>query len=315
MFHWIKKGLIFQPNDNKTWMHDYAQIPFPVDFGDFMRVYFATREKYDGGMVRAFGGFVDLDKKDLRNVLRVSDQPLVDLGGVGEFDEHGSMPCSVVRNGDKYYLYYVGWSRRYGVPYDWEIGLAVSQDGERFQRVAKGPLIGPTLNEPYLNSTPIVYYFNNEWHMFYHTGLQWLKSDGKYESQYIIKHAVSADGITWNRNTEQVLPLKVSNECQTSPSIIKINDKYHMFFCYREGLNFREDRDKSYRIGYAYSYDLVNWIRDDSQSGIQVSETGWDSQMIEYPHVTKINDKYIMFYCGNHFGREGFGYAELDYID
>ena len=151
--------------------------------------------------------------------------------------------------------------------------------------------------------------------MFYHTGLQWLKSDGKYESQYIIKHAVSADGITWNRNTEQVLPLKVSNECQTSPSIIKINDKYHMFFCYREGLNFREDRDKSYRIGYAYSYDLVNWIRDDSQSGIQVSETGWDSQMIEYPHVTKINDKYIMFYCGNHFGREGFGYAELDYID
>ena len=81
MFHWIKKGLIFKPNDNKTWMHDYAQIPFPVDFGDFMRVYFATREKYDGGMVRAFGGFVDLDKKDLRNVLRVSDQPLVDLGG------------------------------------------------------------------------------------------------------------------------------------------------------------------------------------------------------------------------------------------
>jgi hypothetical protein len=34
--------------------------------------------------------------------------------------------------------------------------------------------------------------------------------------------------------------------------------------------------------------------------------------MIEYPHIARINDKYIMFYCGNHFGKEGFGYAELE---
>ena len=43
------------------------------------------------------------------------------------------------------------------------------------------------------------------------------------------------------------------------------------------------------------------------------SESGWDSKMIAYPHVTQIGNKYYMFYCGNDFGKEGFGYAELEY--
>lgn len=312
MFKWNKKGLIFSPNGKQDWMYTHAQIPFPVDFGNFLRVYFATREKYTGTQVRAFGGFVDLDKNNLKHVIRVSDKPLVGLGGLGEFDEHGSMPCSVVKNGAEYYLYYVGWQRRIGVHYDWEIGLAKSKDGAHFTRVAKGPLMGPTLEEPYLNSTPIVYKLaDDNWHMFYHTGKTWIKEGDRLESQYVIKHATSKDGITWDRNNEGVLPLKVKNECQTSPSIFEKDGKYHMVFCYREGLDFREDRDKSYRIGYASSDDLFNWERDDSQAGIDVSDEGWDSQMIEYPHVTKINGKYIMFYCGNHFGKEGFGYAEL----
>ena len=32
--------------------------------------------------------------------------------------------------------------------------------------------------------------------------------------------------------------------------------------------------------------------------------------MVAYPHITKIT-KLIMFYCGNDFGEEGFGYATL----
>ena len=68
----------------------------------------------------------------------------------------------------------------------------------------------------------------------------------------------------------------------------------------------------TYRIGYAESDDGINWTRNDDQVGIDVSNTGWDSEMIEYPHIAKINGKQIMFYCGNHFGKGGFGYAELE---
>ncbi len=312
MFEWNKKGLIFSPSGTYSWMHSHAQCPFPVDFGEFIRVYFATRESYKDNMCRAFGGFVDLDKNNLKNVLRVSDEPLMELGGIGEFDEFGSMPISVVRHDGEYYLYYVGWSRRYSTPYDWEIGFAKSKDGARFEKVGKGPLIGPTLHEPYLNSTPLVYKFaENNWHMFYHTGECWIRGGEKLESQYTIRHAHSEDGINWIRDGVRIIPTKVKDECQTTPSIIEVDGLYHMFFCYRQGLDFRHDRNKSYRIGYAYSEDMVSWIRDDSKAGITVSESGWDSQMITYPHITKINEKYIMFYCGNDFGKEGFGYAEL----
>lgn len=314
-FKWNKKGLIFKADNNYPWMYSHTQCPFPVDFGDFIRLYFATREKYENGQVRAYGGFVDLDRHNLNKVIRISDKPLMDLGGIGEFDEHGSMPISVVKHNDEYRLYYVGWSRHYSVPYDWEIGLAISKDGERFTKVGKGPLLGPTVNEPYLNSTPVVYKFaDDDWHMFYHTGIRWLKGGEKLESQYKIVYAHSKDGINWDRNGIPVIPEKVENECQTTPAMIKIDDTYHVFFCYRHGLDFRFNKEKAYRIGYAWTKDLVHYERDDSKVGIDVSEDGFDSEMLEYPHIKEIDGKYIMFYSGNYFGKEGMGYAELEII-
>ena len=35
--------------------------------------------------------------------------------------------------------------------------------------------------------------------------------------------------------------------------------------------------------------------------------------MICYPHIVKVNNKYLMFYNGNGFGKSGFGYAELEF--
>lgn len=323
MFKWIKKGLIFSPSMVKdiigggydmSWMHSHAQIPFAVHHNNFVRVYFATREQYKNKQVKAYGGYVDIDKKKLNQIINISKKPIIDLGELGDFDEHGSMPCSVIKQRNQYWLYYVGWSRRHSVPYDWEIGLAISNDnGISFKKYCKGPIVGPTATEPYLNSTPIVYKISDlEYHMFYHTGVKWITSQDGVESHYTIRHATSKDGINWIRSNCEIIQQKLKNECQTSPSIIKINNCYHMFFCYREGLDFRENKNKSYRIGYAYSNDLINWIRDDDKAGIDVSDSGWDSQMICYPHITKINNKYIMFYCGNNFGKDGFGYAELE---
>ena len=54
---------------------------------------------------------------------------------------------------------------------------------------------------------------------------------------------------------------------------------------------------------------LFRSIRKDSEVGIDVSDTGWDSEMIEYSYVIKQDDRYIMFYNGNGFGQSGIGYA------
>lgn len=311
MFKWKKHGLIFSPNNTHSWMYSHAQCPFVLDFDEFIRVYFSTREDYNQGMSRSYGGFVDLDKNDFKRVINISADPLMNFGGVGEFDEFGSMPNSIIKHDEEYYLYYCGWSRNVSTPYSWEIGLAKGPDAKRFQKAGKGPVIGPALNEPYLHACPIVYKFADHWHMFYLSGIKWIPYAGKMESQYLLMHATSTDGVNWIRNGKSIIPAKVENESQTSAAIIFLDSKYHMFFCYRYGTDFRKAKDRGYRIGYASSTDLVNWTRDDEQAGIDVSESGWDSEMIAYPHIARINDKYFMFYCGNNFGREGFGYAEL----
>jgi len=84
-----------------------------------------------------------------------------------------------------------------------------------------------------------------------------------------------------------------------------------MFFCYRHSLGYR-GREKGYRIGYASSTDLVTWVRDDDKAGIDVSDEGWDSEMICYPHVFELDGTTRMFYLGNQVGRHGFGLAELE---
>ena len=85
-----------------------------------------------------------------------------------------------------------------------------------------------------------------------------------------------------------------------------------MYFCYRDAFGFRHDRSRSYRIGYACSFDLVNWKRNDNLAGIDVSDHGWDSEMICYPHVFECNNNVYMLYNGNDFGKYGFGLAVLE---
>ena len=84
-----------------------------------------------------------------------------------------------------------------------------------------------------------------------------------------------------------------------------------MFFCYRYSLDYRNG-PRGYRIGYAHSSDLTNWIREDDRCGIDVSPDGWDSQMISYPHVFDLDGQTYMLYLGNEVGRFGFGLAKLE---
>ncbi len=45
------------------------------------------------------------------------------LGGLGEFDEFGTYPVSVIRDGDEVRAYYAGWTRCESVPFNVAIGM------------------------------------------------------------------------------------------------------------------------------------------------------------------------------------------------
>lgn len=310
--NWQKKGFIFAPQATRTWMHEYAQVPTPVVFDDFIRVFFSTRPRdLVAGMPVAYIGYVDVDRDDCTKVLRIADQPVLPLGDPGTFDEFGTHPVSALWNGDELWLYYVGWTRLTSVPYNRAIGLAISRDGgHSFERHGRGPIVGATPNEPYLQQGPSVRVFDGLWHMWYLTGLDWIAHAGRMESVYQIVHASSQDGIHWQRDGKPILPTTAEHECQAGQAVIYRNGRYHMWYSFRPGLDFRNSQ-RGYRMGYAVSDDLQHWQRNDSRAGIDVSAEGWDSGMVCYPQICEIGHRCYLFYSGNYFGRDGFGYAEL----
>jgi hypothetical protein len=84
-----------------------------------------------------------------------------------------------------------------------------------------------------------------------------------------------------------------------------------MFFCYRYSRHYRSKKN-GYRIGYACSTNLTDWVRDDTKVGIDLSDQGWDCEMLSYPHVFELDGKTYLAYLGNEVGRYGFGLAVLD---
>ena len=311
-FRWEKRGLIFAPDGRHEWMQSHAQNPSVLILEDRLRVYFTCRPKRDKeGNFAAVTTFVDLEKRNPGKVIYVHDRPILPLGGVGAFDQFGVMPGCALKVADEVRLYYVGWMRCHGAPYTHAIGMAVSDDdGFRFRRLGQGPLFGRSVKEPFLQNSPYVFRHGDVFHMWYSSGVEWVEQDGHLESIYVLMHATSRDGIDWHREGEPCVPGKVDYECQTNPSVTQIGSRFYMWFCYRCGLDFRNP-ERGYRIGLAWSDDLLTWHRDDGLGVVEPSQEGWDSEMVCYPCVVEVDGEVYMFYSGNYFGRDGFGYAAL----
>lgn len=321
MAKWIKQGIIFNPasiEDRPQWMHSFAQAPNVIIFDTFVRVFFCCRPPADkNGMFVSYCAFVDLDRNNLKNVLNISRQPVMPLGGLGEFDEFGTYPVSVMRDNSENDIIacYGGWTRCESVPFDVSLGMARSKDGGiTFEKYGRGPVLGHTPDEPFVVTSPKLRRYNNIWYLSYTAGRRWFMDNGRAEIVYKIRMAISEDGKNWKRLNRDLLPDRIGeDEAQACPDIIERNGVYHMFFCYRAATDFRNNKDRSYRIGYASSKDMINWTRDDTRAGIDVSDGAeWDSEMVAYPTVFELDGKIYMLYLGNDVGREGFGLAVLD---
>jgi predicted GH43/DUF377 family glycosyl hydrolase len=314
---WKKLGKIFDPSQHSLANNcfAYAQSPQTIVFDTFVRVYFSTRERDEKGKFLSHVSFVDFDKQ-FQKIINISNNTVIPLGELGCFDEHGIFPVNVLRDDNRILAYTTGWNRKVSVSADASVGLAISHnDGLTFQKYGKGPVLTASLKEPFLVCDAFVAKFDNHFHMWYIFGTKWINDPLENAPQriYKIAHALSSDGITWQRDGKQIISDRLNeNECQALPTVIKIKDAYHMFFCYRQATGFRTNPERAYRIGYAHSNDLINWSRDDSHAGIEISSSGWDSEMMCYPHVFHCDDRVYMLYNGNEFGKSGFGLAVLE---
>ena len=318
MMTWQKLGKIFDPADHllPNGCVQFAQSPQTLVFDDFVRIYFSTRSVDETGKFLSHIAYVDMSR-DLQTTLRVADSTVIPLGELGCFDEHGIFPMNVVRHDGLIYGYTCGWNRRVSVSVDTAIGLAFSHDdGKTFQRVGPGPVLSASLKEPCLVGDGFVKVIDDVFHMWYIFGTGWKRPapDSAPDRTYKIGHATSADGVIWQKEeARQIIADRLgTSESQALPSVVDIDGRLHMFFCYRESFDFRTTQGRGYRIGHAWSDDRMNWTRDDDNPYLTGTPGAWDSDMQCYPHVFTCDGRVYLLYNGNEFGRHGFGIAVLN---
>lgn len=309
---WVKKGLIFTPDDRFEWnKKGYASVPTVYKITeDRLRIYYTARD----GNNRTNISFIEVDAETPEKILYVHNDSVLTHGKMGMYDDCGAMVSHVIKVENEVWMYYIGWNVRNTIAYHNSIGLAISKDdGITFKKFSEGPLFDRNYKEPYFSAAPFVLNENGIWKMWYLSNTAWVEYNGKSEPFYHIKYAESDNGIDWKREGKVAIDYKDKNECGIVRScVMKDGETYKMWYAHRNLQDYREDKKNSYRIGYAESSNGIDWIRMDEKAGIDVSESGWDNEMIEYPFVYDHNGKRYMIYNGNTFGKSGFGYAILE---
>jgi predicted GH43/DUF377 family glycosyl hydrolase len=298
---WRKLGLVFCPSGQRDWLKSHASVPIAEHIGgDLFKIYFSSRDAAN----RSFTGYIVMDINRPRDVINISPDPVLAPGDLGEFDDSGAMASWLTTYKGRKFLYYIGWNLGVTVPFRNSIGVAVDQPDGSFRRLFPGPVVDRTMHEPHFCASCCVLPGDDCWRMWYLSCTGWRLRNGKPEHCYHIKYAESDDGLTWRRDRAVAIDYSDDQEYAISrPSVMKDSDCWRMWYSYR---------GERYRIGYAESQDGKRWRRMDQHAGIDVSDEGWDSEMIQYPFVFDHKGQRYMLYNGNDYGRTGFGIAVME---
>lgn len=299
---WRKLGRIYAPTELGEWAVTHAAVPIALRLDVHQwRIYFSARNRQN----RAHTGFFEIDLRRPDRLLRVCGQPVLSPGGLGTFDEDGAMGSWIVQEDRRLLLYYIGWNLGVSVPFRNSIGLAESCDGgETFIRVSIGPVIDRGIHDPCFTANPCLLIEQGRWRMWYLSCIAWEPRPERPLHRYHIKYAESADGLDWERRGLVCLDFKGPDEIALArPCVLKDQDRYRMWY---------SRRGATYRIGYAESDDGLSWRRLDGEAGIDVSASGWDSEMIGYAYVFDAEGERYMLYNGNGYGATGIGLAVLE---
>lgn len=299
---WLKRGRIYVPDGRTRWAAHSALTPTPIVLNEAtIRVYVGFRD--ETGVSRI--GFVDLDSGDPSKIIKVSHEPVLDVGQNGCFDDNGVILGDVVRVGNKIYMYYVGFQLAQKVKFLAFTGLAISADnGDSFGRYSEAPVMDRSDEGLYFRAIHSVIIEDGIWKFWYGVGSKWSHINGTMYPNYIVRYVESADGINFPSTGQICIDQESDDEYRIGrPRVCKFNDGYRMF--YTVGT-----LSGTYLPGYAESKDGKFWTRVDRKVGISPSLEGWDSKSLSYIAPLRVRNKEYLFYNGNEMGKTGFGYAE-----
>lgn len=298
MINWNKSNCIFKANGQFPFMQTHTAMPIPLHLhDDVFRIYFSTRGIRNNPQV----GYIEIDIKEPKNILKISDKPVLENGPEGHFDYNGLYSGCIVKRDDEHWMYYSGRTNLENGMYNVEVGLAISNDGGlTFKKYSESPIFGRNINDPWLVSTPHVIPYNDGWRMYYLSGRFVNRvSEKLYFSPYDIRSALSKDGINWQSENYVHIPLTDKRTQISAPNILKItNNLFLMIYSYIENYG-------SYKLGCSYSNYLNNWKDLPDFFDFKVYED-WDISK-SYPSVIIHKNELIIIFSGHNYGKEGLG--------
>jgi len=303
---WRKLGQIFVADRHSDWMHSHAMIPVAEWLeGDRYRVYFSPRDKNN----RGHGAYLEIDLNDPLKVQYLHDQPILEPGELGCFDDSGALPNALVTTGTRKRLYYTGINLGVTVKIRNSIGLAEWDEAQhKFVRVYPGPIIDRTRERPHFVATPEVQLQDGLYRAWFTSCVRWEQTEGEAKHYYNLEYAESEDGETWRRDGTIAVDFADQFEYALGvPRVLRDGTIYKMWFCSRATKD-----EPTYRIRYAESHDGISWTRRPDGPELDVSNQGWDSDMVCYPFVFDHGGRRFMLYNGNGYGLTGFGIAVLE---
>ena len=301
MIKFKKNGLILKPRDI-PWVKTHLWVPtaHKLDQGKII-VFFAGRNYQNESDIGYFVYDINLKK-----VIKISKKPILTRGELGTFDDSAAIPSHLIKIGKKFFMYYVGWTKGYKVPFFSSIGLAISNNiYGPYKKFGKAPIIGRSNEDPFFVATCFVEKKKKLFEMYYTSNLSWKKKKNKSIPLYLIKKCTSKDGFKWKFNKSRIINFKHKSEVAiTRPWILIFKKRRTMFFSCKK---------KFYKI-YAAFEDKKNnsWKRKLSISFGNNLKHKFDSKSQEYSSVIKVKQSYYMFYNGNNYGKEGIGLAIFD---
>jgi len=298
---WKKLGKLFVPkaSGQHPKLISHAANPLPVHMAeDVYRIFFSGRDDQNRSSV----GAVDIDIVQ-REIITVHHSPFFEHGSLGSFYSDGVSIGNCYETNGIQYMLFMGWQNPPEGHWRGDIGRLMVTPELSLQLADEEPLMGIDSTDPISLSYPWVQAKpSGGFDMWYGSTLNWDAGNG--EMLHVIQHASSNDGNDWNR-TGLALPYELGFAQAFSRPTILINEggNYEMWFSYRSGSG------QKYRIGYAKSMNGLRWELDLTGAGIDVSPSGWDSEMICYPYVFKHKGERYLLYNGNSYGATGFGLA------
>lgn len=296
---WTKLGLLLTPDPKIEWLAGGSgpccAIANPDDTS-IVDLYVSGRDSQNRSQI----GLARFSLES-ETIVDICASPVLTLGTRGAFDENGTSYPSVVRDDSRLLMYYTGWIKGVHVPWYNDLGLALSQDGVRFERVSRAPVMSRGDLDHIGIGSSCVLRDGDALHMWYTRFDRWGSGPDDHPHYYNIKHALSADGVSWISEPQICIDFRDASEYAVAkPCVLKVGGRFVMWYSHRGA---------TYRPGLAVSDDGLHWVRMDERVGIDVSDTGWDSEMLCYPHVFNAGKNLYMFYNGNKYGVEGLGVA------